>query len=87
MYYVYVFGSDKLNKRYTGSTEDIPKRIAEHNRGCNKFTKGGIPWNIIYSEEYFTKQKALEREKFLKSGQGRKFLDEILKSRKGAGVV
>ena len=87
MNYVYVLWRNKLNKRYIGSTEDISKRISEHNRGCNKFTKGGIPWFLIYSEEYPTKQEALKREKFLKTGQGRKLLDEKLKIRKGAGVV
>ena len=78
MYYVYVLWSDKLHKRYIGSTADIEKRIAEHNRGCNKFTKGGIPWILVYQEEFTSKREALKREKFLKSGVGRAWLDEKL---------
>ncbi len=78
MYYVYVLWSTKLRKRYVGSTAQIEKRLNEHNHGSNKFTKGGIPWIIIYQEEYPTKTEALKREKFLKSGQGRKLLDEKL---------
>ena len=87
MYYVYVLWSELLQKRYTGSTSEISKRISEHNRGCNKFTKGGVFWELKYSEEFKTKHEALKRVKFLKSGQGRKLLDEILNNRKGAGVV
>ena len=88
MYYVYVLWSSKLKKRYVGSTGDVEKRLLEHNRGCNKFTKGGIPWIKIYEEEYTTKTEAVRREKFLKSGQGRAWLDEKFSYlRKGAGEV
>ena len=88
MYFVYVLWSLKLSKRYVGATEDVVKRFHEHNNGNNKFTKGGIPWILIHQEEYLTKTEALKREYFLKSGQGRKWLDEnCSKFRKGAGVV
>ena len=75
MYFIYVLWSSKLNKRYVGSTKFVEKRLVEHNRGNNKFTKGGIPWNLIYQEEFPTKKEALKREKFLKSGQGRVWLN------------
>ena len=88
MYFVYVLWSQKLNKRYVGSSEDVESRLVEHNRGSNKFTKGGIPWIKIYQEEFQTKTDAIRREKFLKSGQGRKWLDNVfLTFRRDAGVV
>ena len=88
MYYVYILWSSKLRKRYTGSTDNIPLRIKQHNRGGNRFTKGGIPWILIYSEEYHSKTESLKRENFLKTGQGRKWLDSKFPNyRKGAGVV
>ena len=88
MYYVYVLWSSKLNKRYIGSTDKVEKRFVEHNRGSNKFTKGGIPWIKIYQEEFLTKTEAIKREKFLKSGKGRAWLDEKLKGfRRDAGVA
>ncbi len=88
MYYVYVLWSAKIKKRYVGSTEDVENRLKEHNRGSNKFTKGGIPWIKLYQEEYPTKTEAIKREKFLKSGVGRSWLDNMLEiPRKGAGVV
>ena len=51
-------------------------RISQHNRGLSKFTKGGTPWIEIHKESLLTKKEAREREMFLKSGQGRKWLDE-----------
>lgn len=85
MFYVYVLWSDKLQKRYVGFTADLIKRVTEHNSGKSPFAKSGIPWKIIYTENYITGSEALRREKFLKSGVGRKFLDVLLKQ-KASGV-
>ncbi len=79
MYYVYVLFSQKLNKRYIGSTKDIDRRIKEHNLGKSKFTSTGISWKLIYKESFPTNNEARKRELFLKSGVGRKFLDQISK--------
>jgi putative endonuclease len=76
MYFVYVLWSNKLNKRYIGSAGNVTIRLDQHNRNMNHFTKGGKPWFLIYTEQFSTKAEALIREKFLKSGIGRKWLDE-----------
>ena len=76
MYYSYVIWSNKLLKRYIGSTQNIEKRLNQHNSGKTPFTLRGIPWILIYSESFETKDEAIRREKFLKSGIGRKWLDE-----------
>ena len=83
MFYTYVLFSPKLNKRYIGSTSDLTKRLAEHNAGKSRFTKSGIPWILVYSESYSSNSDARKRELFLKSGFGRKFLDDILKNTVG----
>jgi putative endonuclease len=77
-FFVYVLFSAKLNKRYVGSTSDIERRMREHNGGHSKFTKGGIPWRLIYSEAFETASQARKRELFLKSGAGRKFVDDLI---------
>ncbi|MBI5475203.1 MAG: GIY-YIG nuclease family protein [Ignavibacteriales bacterium] len=76
MYYVYVLWSSKLQKRYVGYSNDINKRLEEHNKGKSRYTKSGIPWVLAYFEEFLNKHEAIIRELFLKTGQGRKFLDE-----------
>jgi len=76
LFYIYVLWSSKLKKRYTGSTKFVDKRFNQHNSGYSRFTKNGIPWILIHIEEFPSKTEALKREKFLKSGQGRTWLDK-----------
>ncbi len=76
MFYTYVLWSDRLQKRYVGSCEDVQTRLRQHNKGESKFTKGGLPWKLVYTEEHATNTEARKREAFLKSGIGRKWLDE-----------
>jgi predicted GIY-YIG superfamily endonuclease len=78
---VYVLWSERLQKRYIGSTRDFPKRLREHNAGKNKFTKGGIPWSVIYQEDLPDYSAARRREIFLKTGAGRAWLDELLRTK------
>jgi putative endonuclease len=69
--------SERNGKRYIGSTSKLPdERVVEHNTGNTSFTRNNRPWHLIHSEIFSTKSEALRREKFLKSGQGRKWLDE-----------
>ena len=75
-YYVYVIWSKNLGKRYIGSTKDIGRRLEEHNKGKQRFTRGGIPWRVVYQEEFKTLGEARRREKQLKGRSGRRFLDK-----------
>jgi len=75
-----VLWSYKLHKRYVGSTEKNPEnRLIEHNHRETPFTSTGTPWILIHSESYPTLSEAKKRELFLKSGVGRKWLDENIK--------
>jgi len=78
-YHVYVIKSVTHATRYIGSTDNVLKRLFEHNNGKCRYTSGRKPWKLAYQEKYDTRSEAMKREKFLKSGQGRKWLDEILK--------
>ena len=79
MFCIYVLKSQRNDKRYVGSSSKIAtERLAEHNSGTNSFTRQNRPWILIHQETFVTKDEALRREKFLKSGQGRKWLDENL---------
>jgi putative endonuclease len=79
MWYVYVLESQKSRHWYIGSTKDLQKRILRHNSGKNKSTKYGIPWKLIYCEISLNKKDARAREKYLKSGMGRRYLKNRLK--------
>ena len=78
MFYVYVLKSLKNGRHYTGSTNNLERRIYEHNSGQTKYTSIAGPFELIYKETYNTRLEASKREKFLKTGKGREFLKSIL---------
>jgi putative endonuclease len=71
MYYVYILISIRDNKRYFGFTENIERRLFEHNAGLVKSTKNRRPLRIIHIEEFESKADALKREKELKKKKGK----------------
>ena len=79
MYYVYILCSQKDNNLYTGYTNDIKRRLAEHNGGKVESTKSRRPLKLIYYEAYIEKTDAENREIFLKSGSGKRYLKKQLK--------
>ena len=80
MYYVYILYSKGLNKYYVGYTEDIKKRIKQHNHKLVPFTSKGVPWTCPFCEIFLIKKDAIREEKFLKSGKGRERRKYLLKS-------
>jgi putative endonuclease len=79
MWFVYLLSSKTTGKWYTGSTNNLRKRIERHNSGKNRSTKHGIPWEIIYFEVSLNMRDARAREKYLKSGMGKRYLKNRLK--------
>lgn len=76
----------KNNYRYVGQTNNLHKRLEEHNFGKTKSTKFIKPFILEYFEEFKTRLEAIRRERFLKSGKGREWLDLNIKSRKECSV-
>jgi putative endonuclease len=66
MYYVYVIQSEKDGSTYIGYTEDLVRRIKEHNQGKTKSIKHKVPYNLIHTEEFDSKTEARKRELKLK---------------------
>ena len=79
MYYVYLLLSEKDGKFYTGSTDDLKRRIAEHEAGSVKSTVRRKPLKLIYYEACLNEADARVRERYLKSGAGKKYLRNRLK--------
>jgi len=67
MYYVYILKSKKDGKLYTGHTEDLERRIADHNSGKVRSTVVRRPFELVYSEYYPTRSEARWRERHLKT--------------------
>ena len=79
MFYTYVIQSKKDNKLYTGSTNDLRKRFKDHNGGKVLSTKNRGPFTIIYYEACLVEKDARTREKYLKTGMGKRYIKNRLK--------
>ena len=77
-YFVYVIQSLKNGQLYKGMTPNVEVRLNEHNTGRSFSTKFGIPWKLVYLEEFEDGLSARKHEKYLKSGRGRAFLKNKL---------
>jgi len=83
VYYVYILQSLKTKKLYIGHTDNIARRLDEHNTGRGgKYTRQNGPWKLVYSENQPDRSSAISRELYLKSTTGsqeKKKLAGILK--------
>ena len=82
-HYTYILKSQKDGKMYTGYTEELRKRLSQHNKGLSNYTKGRGPFDLICYEACLLEDKARSRELFLKSGMGKRYL----KNRLGASYL
>jgi len=74
MHYVYVLQGASHGQMYTGCTSDLKKRISEHNSGKSPYTKPRGPYELIYYEACISSKDAYARERYLKSGMGKRYL-------------
>jgi len=74
---LYIINSLVKKFRYVGITNNLNKRIIQHNNGNNKSTRLYRPFELIYTENLINYKEARKRERFFKSGIGRKFIDQI----------
>jgi len=78
MIMVYAIRSSSRNYVYVGMTNDVERRLKEHNNGENRSTKAYKPFTLIYSEEFPDRASARIKERYLKSGTGKEFLKTLL---------
>jgi putative endonuclease len=78
-HYVYVLLSKKDDKLYIGYTNNLEKRIKEHNAKRNFSTKGRTPFVLIYAEVCLSEEDSKRRERYLKTTQGNRLLKLRLK--------
>jgi putative endonuclease len=78
MAYTYIIYSEKTNRYYVGSCQDMEVRLAQHNAGRNTSTKAGAPWELRYSETYPTSQLARKREAEIKKKKSRKYIEQLI---------
>ncbi|MEK7503722.1 MAG: GIY-YIG nuclease family protein [Patescibacteria group bacterium] len=78
MFYVYILKSERNGKLYKGLTNDLKRRVKEHNSGNSEFTRNNGPWKLIYYEAFVSEKDARKEELFLKSGKGKERIKYLL---------
>ena len=80
MHYVYILQSvEHPDQFYTGLTNDLDRRLAEHNRGHSQHTAKFAPWTLCSCHGFTTRERAVRFESYLKSGTGRAFAAKRLR--------
>ena len=77
MWYLYILYSEKRDRYYIGSTNDIERRLTEHTHRHTPSTRSGIPWRLVYTEEYPEKKEARDRERAIKKMKSRKYIESL----------
>jgi putative endonuclease len=89
-WYIYVIESISTGRRYVGQTEDLERRIAEHNNPDHNpikyTTRQAGPWRLVHYELCSSRSEATRRERWLKSRSGRRRLDANLGRASPAGL-
>jgi putative endonuclease len=85
MLLVYILYSSSLQRYYVGYTDDLNRRLAQHNAGKGNYTSKGIPWIVIHQFECNSKSEAVKLEmKIKKRGIQRYLQDNRLATVSGA---
>ena len=80
MFYTYFLISEKDDKFYVGYTDNLKRRIKQHNNGDVESTKYRKPLKLIYYEVCLNQKDAIHREKYLKTTYGKRYIRNRLKN-------
>ncbi|GEM_PF-377595 len=85
-YITYILLSKVAKKTYVGHTDNLVRRLNEHNGGKSIFSKRYKPWIVLYNESHPSEMDAIKRERYFKSAAGRRWMRKIYFSRSGGMV-
>ncbi|MEK7647397.1 MAG: GIY-YIG nuclease family protein [Patescibacteria group bacterium] len=78
MFYVYAIKSMARKYIYVGLTNNLARRVGQHNNKKEKTTRSFAPFKILLTETFPTRIHARQRERYLKSGIGKEYLKSLL---------
>lgn len=83
MFYFYILQSKKDQSYYYGTTDNLERRIREHNKGKSKYTRNKIPWKRVYYEKFNTLKEARKREYQVKRKKRKGYVEWLIKTKRG----
>jgi putative endonuclease len=79
MYFIYILYSVSANKYYVGHTDNLERRLFEHNNGMTRFTSNiASDWNIMYTETFESRTLAAKREREIKARKSRVYIQSLI---------
>ena len=78
MYTIYILQSSISGRYYIGHTDEMSRRLTEHNLGMAKYTRREKPWKLMYVENYATRSAAMKREMEIKRKKSRKYIERLI---------
>lgn len=75
-YQVYILYSHKWRRHYVGYSNDISRRLEQHNAGLNTSTRNGTPWILFWQSNEMHKKEALQLERKIKKRGVTRFLKD-----------
>jgi putative endonuclease len=80
MFSMYILQSSNSGRYYIGHTDEISRRLTEHNSGMAKYTQREKPWKVVYVENFVTRSAAMKRELEIKRKKSRKYIEKLIES-------
>jgi len=78
--FLYIIYSKSKNRYYVGHSDNLLRRIPEHNAGQCKATRFGLPWTLVYSKSFNSRADAMKEEYRIKKMKSRKFIERLIAS-------
>jgi putative endonuclease len=78
IYFVYILENKDENKYYIGQTNNLTRRIKDHNKGYNVFTSKNKNWQLVYKKEFNSRSDAIKFERFIKRQKSRLFIKKLI---------
>ena len=79
-YFVYILQSEKDGSYYIGHTSNLEERLKRHNEGRSVYTRGRLPWKLVYHEILNSKREAAKREQEIKSRKNREYILQLVRT-------
>ena len=87
MYFTYILQSESTGRYYIGSTDNLDRRVAQHNdpsyKGSKTTNRFKGPWKLVYAESSQTRSEAMSREREIKSWKSRQAISDLIVSSDG----
>jgi putative endonuclease len=78
--FLYIIYSNSKDRYYVGHSDNLLRRIPEHNAARCKATKFGVPWTLVFSKSFNSRAEAMKEEYRIKRMKSRKFIERLIAS-------